>query len=98
MVDLAELDVEDASFDKVFAVNVNVFWIPPHAPSSPSSAVLAPGGRLFLVCETPGRERARHAVERLNAILEAQGYAEPEVTSPSPAWISWVAPPRHDGA
>jgi len=98
-LDLAELDVDDASFDKVFAVNVNVFWVgPARAELAVVRRALAPGGRLFLFYETPGRERARHVMERLNAILEAEGYPKPEVTSPSPAWISCVARPRHDGA
>lgn len=70
----AGLDGE--SFDKVFAVNVNLFWTGPAAGELASiSGLLAPGGTLHLFYEPPGAERAAELAERLPVVLAAGGFA-----------------------
>ena len=94
-VELADLAVGDARFDKVFAINVNLFWV---GPATEELAVvrrtLAPGGTLFLFYEAPGPERARETVERLSAVLEAAAFAEPEILTPTPTLAGSITRPR----
>jgi cyclopropane fatty-acyl-phospholipid synthase-like methyltransferase len=94
-VELADLDVGDARFDKVFAINVNLFWLgPAKAEVDAVRRVLAPGARLFVVYETTGPERARHAAERLTAVLQAEAFAEPGWLTPTPTLFGCVTAPR----
>jgi hypothetical protein len=55
---------------------------------------LAPGGRVFLFYETPGPERARHAAQRLTAVLQAEAFTEPEWLTPTPTLFGCVTAPR----
>jgi SAM-dependent methyltransferase len=94
-VELADLDVRDARLDKVFAINVNLFWLgPARAELDSVRGTLAPGGRLFLFYETPGSERSGHAAERLTAVLRAQAFTEPEWLTPTPTLFGCVTAPR----
>jgi cyclopropane fatty-acyl-phospholipid synthase-like methyltransferase len=93
-VDLAELDVRDARFDTVFAINVNLFWLgPARAELDAIRAALAPGARLFLFYETPDSERAGHATERLTAVLRAQAFTEPKWLTPTPTLFGCATAP-----
>ncbi|MFG2350449.1 SAM-dependent methyltransferase [Streptomyces phaeochromogenes] len=52
-------------FDKIFAINVNLFWTgPAHAELALTSGLLAPGGALYAFYEPPG--------ERLDERLDKQ--------------------------
>jgi hypothetical protein len=94
-VALADLDVRDARLNKVFAINVNLFWLgPARAELDAVRRALAPGGRLFLFYETHGSERGGHAAERLTAVLRAQAFAEPEWLTPTPTLFGCVTAPR----
>lgn len=58
--DLAGCSGAGAPFDKIFAVNVNVFWAEPATCEIKRlSAILRPGGWLGLVYEAPDPERMR---------------------------------------
>ena len=87
-VELADLDGGGAPFDKIFAINVNVFWV---GPAEAELAVVrkAPvgGGMLLLVYETPGRERARHVGERVSTALRSHGFPETELLTPTPTLV-----------
>ena len=91
-VELAELDAGEARFDKVFAIDVNVFWLGPAKKELAAvREALAPDGRLFLFYAPPGPERARQAVERVSAALRAEGFAAPEVLTRTPTLVCCVS-------
>jgi len=71
---LADLDVGDARFDKVFAVNVNLFWLDAATSLAVIRELLAPGGALFLFYEPPA-PRLDEITGKLTANLHAAGYA-----------------------
>jgi hypothetical protein len=81
-----------ARFDKVFAVNVNVFWTTPATEElARIRRTLEHEGRLFLFYETPSAARARHAVGRLVGALRANGFAEPQLVWRSATLVGCLA-------
>jgi hypothetical protein len=72
---LADADLGDERFDKVFAVHVGAFT----RPDAPELAIvrrhLAPGGRLHLVYHPPMSRTAHEVADGLTATLPAQGFA-----------------------
>ena len=91
-VDLADFEPGDERFDKVLAVNVNVFWTTPAAEElAHIRRALEPHGRLFLVYETPNATRARQAVARVVDALRANGFAEPQLLSRAPTLVGCEA-------
>jgi cyclopropane fatty-acyl-phospholipid synthase-like methyltransferase len=93
-VDVADFDPRRARFDKVFAVNVNVFWTTPATEElARIRRALDPEGRLFLFYETPSAARARQAVARVADALRANGFGEPQLISRSATLIGSVAHP-----
>jgi cyclopropane fatty-acyl-phospholipid synthase-like methyltransferase len=91
-VDVADFDPGTARFDKVFAVNVNVFWTTPAREElARIRKALAHEGRLFLFFEAPSAARARQAVGRVIAALRANGFAESELVSRSATLVACVA-------
>lgn len=83
---LADYTATTAPFDKIFAINVNLFWLEAMRELALLRPLLALGGRLFLFFEPPSAgqiETIRHAVE---VRLKAAGYVVDEVrTGPTPA-------------
>ena len=93
-VELADLAVADARFDKVFAINVNLFWLgPATAELAAVRRALAPGGTLFLFYEAPAPETARRVTERLSALLQAEAFTEPEILTASPRLVGCLTRP-----
>ncbi|MEW5930562.1 MAG: methyltransferase domain-containing protein [Gemmatimonadota bacterium] len=70
---LAEADF-DERFDRVFAVNVNVFWLGPAKELAVVRRVLAPGGRLFLFYEPPSPAQLERAAQACAAFLREHGF------------------------
>lgn len=70
---LAQLE-PDETFDKVFAVNVNVFWTNPARELAVIRRALAPGGRLYLFYAPPSSLQAVRIGEACRAILGEEGY------------------------
>jgi cyclopropane fatty-acyl-phospholipid synthase-like methyltransferase len=64
----------DARFDRVFAVNVNVFWLGPAKELAAVRRILAPGGRLFLFYEPPSAAQLERAAEACGAFLREHGW------------------------
>lgn len=80
-------------FDKVFAVNVNLFWTSTaEAELAVLRAALAPAGVLLLVYEAPG-DRAREIAGRVTEALEAQRFSATVRTGPDPSLVAIVATP-----
>ena len=91
-VDLADFDPGKAKFDKVFAVNINVFWTSPATEELIRiRRALDHDGRLFLFYETPSAARARQAGARVADALQANGFAEPQLLSRSKTLVGCVA-------
>lgn len=64
----------DERFDRVFAVNVNVFWLGPARELAAVRRVLAPGGRLLLFYEPPSPAQLERAAEACAAFLREHGW------------------------
>jgi cyclopropane fatty-acyl-phospholipid synthase-like methyltransferase len=93
-VNVASFDPGEARFDKVFAVNVNVFWTTPATEElARIRRALDHEGRLFLFYETPSAARSRHAVARVVDALRANNFAEPRLISRSATLVGCVAHP-----
>jgi SAM-dependent methyltransferase len=86
--DLAGLRAEPATFDKAFAVNVNVFWT---SEADRECAVLAevlrPGGVVRLVFAGPGPRQARDVGPGIASKLAGHGFATEVVHSPDGAMV-----------
>ena len=91
-VDLANFDPGKARFDKVFAINVNVFWTTPATEELACiRKALDPQGRLFLFFGTPNATRARQVGARVADSLRANGFAEPQLVYGSETLVGCVA-------
>jgi cyclopropane fatty-acyl-phospholipid synthase-like methyltransferase len=91
-VDVADFDPGKVRFDKVFAVNINVFWTTPATEElARIRRALEHDGRLFLFYETPSASRARQAVGRVVDALRANGFAEPQLVSRSATLVGCLA-------
>ncbi len=91
-IDVADFDPGKARFNKVFAVNVNVFWTTPATEElARIRRALEHDGRLFLFYETPSAARARQAVGRVVDALRANGFAEPQLVSRSATLVGCMA-------
>ncbi|WAZ26088.1 class I SAM-dependent methyltransferase [Streptomyces cinnabarinus] len=79
--ELAAEGLSDRSFDKIFAVNVNLFWTgPARAELALAASLLAPGGALYAFYETPaGREQ--EVVEKATGAFEAAGFTTEVIRS-----------------
>ncbi len=72
---LADMTLGSQRFDKVFAINVNLFWRDPARGLAIIRSILAPRGRLHLVFEPPtGAQVGRIAKETVTR-LEAGGFS-----------------------
>jgi trans-aconitate methyltransferase len=93
-VALRDFEARGRRFDKVFAVNVNVFWTT-RAPKELARVreALAPGGTLFLFYETPSAGRARDVASRVAEALRANGFTEPETLTPAAELLCCVSWP-----
>lgn len=82
-VELAGLDLPDDSFDTIFGVNVNLFWVrPAGAALATLRRLLRADGRLHLMYEMPpGREPSRTG-EVVRSALDAAGFAAAVSTQP----------------
>ncbi|MGW6734388.1 class I SAM-dependent methyltransferase [Streptomyces sp. NPDC055013] len=72
---LEESAFPDASFDRILAVNVNLFWV--RVPDRELAALrgwLAPGGALSLCWEPPDTRRAEEIAGKVAAAVAAQGF------------------------
>ncbi len=91
-VDLADFEPGEARFDKVFAVNVNVFWTTPATEELACiRRALAHDASLFLFYETPSAARARQVAGRVADVLRANRFAEPQLLSRSATLVGSVS-------
>ncbi|HEX2892185.1 class I SAM-dependent methyltransferase [Vineibacter terrae] len=82
--ELAVARFERASFNKAFAVNVNLFWIDAARELAVIGDALTADGTLTLVYQPPAADQ-RHAISRKLALaLEVDGFVVAEVRSTAP--------------
>jgi SAM-dependent methyltransferase len=64
----------DGRFDKIFAINVNVFWLGPEKELAVVRRLLAPKGNLYLFYEPPSWCQIPGAAKRCYRNLEEGGF------------------------
>jgi cyclopropane fatty-acyl-phospholipid synthase-like methyltransferase len=91
-ISLEDAELGEAQFDKVFAINVNLFWT--NAAGLELAAVkraLVPSGRLCLIYEPPSASRAVDIAERVVPRLDAAGFATHVLTGSTSKGASLLA-------
>jgi SAM-dependent methyltransferase len=69
----------DERFDRVFAVNVNAFWLGPEKELAVVRRVLAPGARLYLFYEPPSPGQLERAADACTAFLREHDFTVEQV-------------------
>jgi SAM-dependent methyltransferase len=96
-VDLVRRALTGQHFDKVFAVNVNLFWArPADAELQLIKDLLRPGGVLQLVYEIPSKEQTSRVAKAVTAALANRGFATAVTTASSPSLLCITGTPTHD--
>jgi trans-aconitate methyltransferase len=91
-IDLATLRVPVKRLHKVFAFNVNLFWVREAAEEiALLHERLLPGGSVFLFYESTHREQVPTMVENASRQLQAAGFRVSIVDQKTPAVIGIVA-------
>jgi SAM-dependent methyltransferase len=72
-VALADADFGNERFDKIFAINVNVFWLEPARELAVIRRLLSPDGALYLFYQPPTAAKAREVAGRVSGQLAANG-------------------------
>lgn len=72
------------SFDTVFAMNVNLFWVQPDPEElAQVRRVLAPRGTVHLAWEAPGAAKAASIEQAVSRALEDHGFSPTTIQSPT---------------
>jgi SAM-dependent methyltransferase len=83
----------EQTFDKIFAVNVNLFWV--SDPAEELEAIrthLAPEGTLHLFWEPPSPDKTPAMANKVGAALERNGFTFTQILT-RPAFLTFVARP-----
>ncbi len=72
--DLAGANLRSEKFDKIFAFNVNVFWMDPRRELAAVKRLLAPEGTFYLFFDPPSPGQAEPTATKLKANLEIGGF------------------------
>ena len=90
-IDLATLRVPVKRLHKVFAFNVNLFWV---RDASAEIALLheriLPGGSVFIFFEATRREQVPEMIERTSKALASAGFRVSIVDSKQPAAVGII--------
>ncbi|HMR66436.1 MAG TPA: class I SAM-dependent methyltransferase [Anaerolineae bacterium] len=76
---LSDITPGEECFDKIFAVNVNLFWTQPGSGLSPIKALLAPEGKLYLFYQPPSVDKIAPIVDKVTQALQANGFTTRDV-------------------
>ncbi len=76
---LAEANFGSKQFDKIFAVNVNMFWQEAGRELTILKAHLALGGALYLFYQPPSTEKTQVIASKVKSHLEDNGFVVREV-------------------
>lgn len=95
-VDWNDVDPGAKPFNKIFAVNVNMFWTQPGSGLSKIRGLLAPGGTLRLFYQPPAAQKTAEIVDKVTRALQDNGFTISEVLykelKPTPA-VGIIAAP-----
>lgn len=90
-IDLATLRVPVKRLDKVFAFNVNLFWVRECADEiALLHERLVPGGAVFLFYEAVNRERLPHMIEKASKALADGGFRVSLVEQKAPPVVGII--------
>jgi SAM-dependent methyltransferase len=78
-VALADADLARQRFSRIFAINVDLFWIDPSRELPVVRRLLKPGGALYLFYRPPSPAQVRPVATKLSRNLEAGGFAVDQV-------------------
>ncbi|MCI0712104.1 MAG: class I SAM-dependent methyltransferase [Chloroflexi bacterium] len=73
-VALKDAALDDATFNKIFAVNVNVFWQQPERELDVIKRLLKPNGVLYIFYQPPTSAKAYDIANQVQEKLAANGY------------------------
>jgi ubiquinone/menaquinone biosynthesis C-methylase UbiE len=76
---LANADFGDATFNKIFAINVSLFWTEPTETLAIVKRYLAEGGALYIFHQPPVEQKTHAVADQLKQILPAHGFTVREV-------------------
>ena len=100
--DLTAAAFDGRRFDRIFAINVNLFWVRPGGPQLPIVAnLLRPLGRLALFYEAPSVAKADEIVQIVQQALLRHGFATSTRSAADPALKcveAWLDADRQRGA
>lgn len=77
---LADADLGGQRFDRIFAVNVNVFWLDAERELAAVRRLLKRGGAVHLFYEPPSRAMSSELLRKLEARLSASGFTIRDTT------------------
>ncbi|GAA2834881.1 methyltransferase family protein [Aminobacter aminovorans] len=93
---LAEWNGSGRPFDKVFAINVNLFWLEAARELKLIRSLLAPEGRLYLFFEPPSAGQIPTIERAVEVRLKAAGYVLEKTLhgpDPQPPLLGMIAKP-----
>lgn len=80
----AELDKADwgpERFNKIFAVNVNLFWMKPAKELSIIRTLLLPGGSVYIFNQPPAAGKIAHIADKTTQNLMSEGFIINQILS-----------------
>lgn len=85
-LDLAALSLPGQRFDKVFAINVNLFWVrPADAAWQIIKDHLGSAGLLYLFYDTPGTDKASQVAHAVTTAMMRHGFSSMTTYGSSPS-------------
>lgn len=93
---LADYAASAGRFDKIFAINVNLFWLEAMRELAVLKPLLAAGGRLYLFFEPPSAGQIDTIRRAIEVRLKTGGYVVDEVVTgptPTPPLLGIIARP-----
>ena len=92
-VALADADFGRRRFTRIFAINVNLFWLDPALELALIRKILRPGGTLYLFFQPPTEVKAREVAARLQDTLKEHRFAVRHMAFSPPALFCAMASP-----
>jgi len=93
---LADWSGSGRRFDKIFAINVNLFWLEAARELKLIRSLLAPEGKLYLFFEPPGAGQIPAIAHAIEVRLKAAGYVLDETVygpEPKPPLLGMITRP-----
>lgn len=92
-VALADADFGRRRFSRIFAINVNLFWLDPARELPVIRKALRPDGTLYLFVQPPSAAKAREVAAKLQDRLKEHRFAVRHMAFSSPALFCAMTSP-----